>query len=316
MQSVWIPATTTEILTPTAISLGNFDGVHLGHAQVLSHILDYSGNNGNKKSLYPTVVSFNPHPREFFSGQPQLLLTPLDEKVDQLEKLGIQQLVLLPFTQNLAKLTPQDFVEQILIKDLQAQIITVGKDFRFGYQRQGNVEILQAIASPFGAEVRIAPLKTEEDHRISSSLIRAALAEGNIHHANQMLGRPYQLSGIVIDGKKLGRTIGFPTANLQLPENKLLPRLGVYCIKAILKDLPETRLNGVMNIGYRPTVGQHQVTVEVHLFNWSADLYGKTLRVNLVEFLRPEQKFSSLDALQAQITEDCRHAQQILATTV
>ncbi len=313
---MWIPATTTEILTPTAIALGNFDGVHLGHVQVLSQILDNSGANETKQPLYSTVVSFTPHPREFFSGQPQLLLTPLDEKVKQLENLGIQQLVLLPFTQDLAKLSPQGFVEQILIQDLKAQTITVGKDFHFGYQRQGNVETLQAIASSFGTEVKIAPLKTEGEKRISSSLIRAALAEGDIKHANQMLGRPYQLQGIVIDGKKLGRTIGFPTANLQLPENKLLPRLGVYCIQAVLKDLPQTRLSGVMNIGYRPTVGQHQVSVEVHLFNWSADLYGKTLIVNLVEFLRPEQKFSSLDALRSQISQDCQQAQRILATVV
>lgn len=313
---MWIPVTTTEILTPTAIALGNFDGVHLGHAQVLSQILGNLDDNATGQKLYPTVVSFNPHPREFFSGQPQLLLTPLDEKVEQLDKLGIQQLVLLPFTQHLAKLSPQDFVEQILIQDLKAQKITVGKDFRFGYQRQGNVETLQAIASQFGTDVRIAPLKTEGDHRISSSLIRAALAEGNIQHANQMLGRPYQLSGIVIDGKKLGRTIGFPTANLQLPENKLLPRLGVYCIQAVLKDLPQTRLSGVMNIGYRPTVGQHQVSVEVHFFDWSADLYGKTLIIDLVEFLRPEQKFPSLDALKAQIAQDCQQAQRILAAIV
>ncbi|MEB3310324.1 MAG: bifunctional riboflavin kinase/FAD synthetase [Snowella sp.] len=313
---MWIPATTTDIITPTAIALGNFDGVHLGHAQVLSQILDSSFDGATETVLQPTVVSFTPHPREFFSGQRQLLLTPLDEKVEQLEKLGIQQLVLLPFTQALARLSPQDFVEQIVVKDLKAQKVTVGNDFRFGYQRQGNVEDLQAIASQFGTAVRIAPLKTEGEHRISSSLIRAALAEGDVKHANQMLGRPYCLQGTVIDGKKLGRTLGFPTANLHLPETKLLPRLGVYCVEIFLKDIPQKAFGGVMNIGYRPTVGQSQVSVEVHLFDWAADLYGQSLSVNLLAFLRPEQKFASLEALKAQITQDCQQAHRILAAIV
>ena len=310
---MWIPSSITEILSPNAIALGNFDGVHLGHAKVLSQIIGFFGANKGENRLYPTVVSFNPHPREFFSGQAQLLLTTLEEKVEQLEKLGIEQLVLLPFDQDLAQLSPQAFVEKILVQDLKARKITVGQDFLFGYQRQGTTQDLQAIAAQFNVEVLITPLKTEKEQRISSSLIRTALAEGKIKQANQMLGRPYSLQGTVMDGQKLGRTLGFPTANLQLPDYKLLPRLGVYGVRVSIKDSPHRDLAGVMNIGYRPTLGQNQVIAEVHLFNWSEDLYQQTLTVQLWDFLRPEQKFSSLNELKSQISKDCQQAQEILS---
>ena len=310
---MWIPSSTTEILSPNAIALGNFDGVHLGHAKVLSQIIGVSGTNKEENRLYPTVVSFNPHPREFFSGQRQLLLTTLEEKVEQLEKLGIEQLVLLPFDQDLAQLSPQEFVAKILVQDLNARKITVGQDFRFGYQRQGTAQDLAAIAAQFKVEVVITPLKTEQEQRISSSLIRTALAEGRIKQANQMLGRPYSLKGMVIDGQKLGRTLGFPTANLQLPDYKLLPRLGVYAVRVSIQNSAHRSLGGVMNIGHRPTLDQNQVIAEVHLFNWSEDLYQQTLTVQLWDFLRPEQKFSSLDGLKSQISQDCQQAQEILS---
>ena len=310
---MWIPSSTTEILSPNAIALGNFDGVHLGHAKVLSQIIGVSGTNKEENRLYPTVVSFSPHPREFFSGQRQLLLTTLEEKVEQLEKLGIEQLVLLPFDQDLAQLSPQEFVAKILVQDLNARKITVGQDFRFGYQRQGTAQDLAAIAAQFNVEVLITPLKTEKEQRISSSLIRTALAEGRIKQANQMLGRPYSLKGMVIDGQKLGRTLGFPTANLQLPDYKLLPRLGVYAVRVSIQNSAHRSLGGVMNIGHRPTLGQNQVIAEVNLFNWSEDLYQQTLTVQLWDFLRPEQKFSSLDELKSQISQDCQQAQEILS---
>ena len=313
---MWIPSSTIEILSPNAIALGNFDGVHLGHEKVLGQIIgSYRAKNGDNE-LFPTVVSFNPHPREFFSGQRQLLLTPLAEKVEQLERLGIQQLVLLPFDRELAQLSPQNFVEKILIQELKAQKITVGQDFRFGYQRQGTAQDLQAIASEFNVEVLITPLKTDHEQRVSSSLIRTALAEGKMREANRMLGRPYSLQGMVVDGQKLGRTIGFPTANLQLPEEKLLPRLGVYCVQVSVKNSPHRNLGGVMNIGSRPTVGQNPIIPEVHLFDWSEDLYQQTLTVQLLEFLRPEQKFPSLDALKFQIKQDCQQAEEILSSGV
>lgn len=295
----------SEILKPNAIALGNFDGIHLGHQCVFEPIL-----SSNLTSLHSTVVTFCPHPQEFFSGQKRKLLTPLPEKVKILEQLGIEQLVLIPFNQELASLSPQQFVEKILIDLLAAQRISVGQDFRFGYKRSGTAKDLKAHAEKFGTKVLIASLKTCLDDRISSSRIRQALADGDMKQAFQMLGRSYSLMGTVIEGQQIGRTIGFPTANLLLPPEKLLPRFGVYCVKVSLED--GITLPGVMNIGCRPTVDGENPTIEVHLLDWKGDLYGQTLTVSLEEFLRPEQKFSSLEALKSQIAKDCDQAKEIL----
>ena len=304
---VWIISSTNELLTPTAIALGNFDGVHLGHQQVLKQLVKAQEGQG----WYPTVVSFNPHPREFFSGQHQPLLTPPNEKIEALENLGIRQLVLLPFTATLAQLSPQDFVQTVLVQQLQAQMISVGVDFRFGYQRQGTIQELMAIAAPLNIQVLTTDLKTDQQQRISSSLIRQALTAGKMQQVRAWLGRPYALMGKVIPGQKLGHQLGFPTANLELPEDKLLPRLGVYAVQVTMDDA-ETQWPGVMNIGKRPTVAGQTIVAEVHLFDYHQTLYGQTLRVHLWEFIRPEQKFANLPQLTQQITQDCQQAQQLL----
>jgi riboflavin kinase / FMN adenylyltransferase len=260
-----------------------------------------------------TVVTFHPHPQEFFTGQRRLLLTPIEEKAQYLQTLGIQQLVLLPFNTALANLTPQEFVEQLLVQRLQAKWISVGQDFHFGRHRSGTVADLHQIAAQYGIPVEVAPLHLHQDQRISSSAIREALSQGELQRANELLGRTYTLVGKVVTGQQLGRTIGFPTANLQLPENKFLPRFGVYSVwvKSAFGRQP-----GVMNIGYRPTVAGQQLTVEVHLLDWSGDLYGHTVTVSLEQFLRPEQKFASLDELKAQIQRDCDQARTLLAPQI
>ncbi|PSF37208.1 bifunctional riboflavin kinase/FAD synthetase [Aphanothece hegewaldii CCALA 016] len=300
--------TSPLLLTPNAIALGNFDGIHLGHQCVFEPILS---SNLTLTSLHSTVVTFCPHPQEFFSGQKRQLLTPLPEKNQILEKLGIEQLVLIPFNQELASLSPQQFVEEILIGKLAAKRVSVGEDFRFGYKRLGTAEELKAIAKKYNTEVIITSLLTCFNSRISSSRIRQSLADGDMEQASQMLGRSYSLMGTVIKGQQIGRTIGFSTANLLLPAEKLLPRFGVYCVKVSLKD--EFSLPGVMNIGCRPTVEGSSPTIEVHLLDWKGDLYGQTLTVSLEKFLRPEQKFPSLEALKAQIIRDCDQARKILA---
>jgi riboflavin kinase/FMN adenylyltransferase len=337
---VWVTSSSATALTPTAVALGNFDGVHRGHQQVIKPILHNSGGSpgisvtppavdfqsrlesfsvqnlqenfegqvdSGIRYTYPTVATFNPHPREFFSGKTWNLLTPRAEKVQQLSLLGVKQLVLLPFDRELASLSPQEFVEKILVQQLQATQVSVGEDFHFGYQRSGTSSNLQAIAASYGIDVTIVSLQKSQGERISSSLIRQSLQEGNIIRANQLLGRPYSLTGVVVKGQQLGRTIGFPTANLQLPPEKLLPRQGVYCVRVCDSSLTSsaTSLPGVMNIGQRPTVDGTSLTVEVHLLDWSGDLYGQTLTVSLEQFLRPEQKFASLDALKTQIQADC-----------
>lgn len=302
---MWITSSPATALTPTAVALGNFDGIHLGHRQVISPVLNFDGN------FRATVVTFSPHPREFFTGEPRSLLTPQEEKVLHLEAIGVQQLVLLPFNRELASLTPQQFVEEILVNQLQARHVSVGVDFCFGSKRTGTAEDLSAIAATFGIGVTIVPLLLFQGKRISSSAIREALLSGDLQTANRMLGRSYRLVGRVVTGQQLGRTIGFPTANLQLLGDKLVPRQGVYGVR-VSGIGTENPVLGVMNIGNRPTVNGMAQTIEVHLLDWSGDLYGKTLIVELEEFIRPEQKFASLDDLKAQIYKDCETARTTL----
>ena len=318
-----------HLVKPTCVALGNFDGIHLGHLAVIQSLFpdepDDSRNSGispgagnvqvkpnhpappvaaNGLSGAKTVVSFSPHPQVFFSGQPKPLLTLKEEKVSLLAQAGVDQLVLLPFTQTLAALSPADFVEQVLIQQLQAHRISVGFNFCFGYQRSGTAQDLQAIAAQFDVPVVIVPPKTVGDEQVSSSAIREALSTGDVDRSCRLLGRPYALTGQVVVGQKLGRTLGFPTANLAVSGDKFLPRRGVYAVTVKSSSLDSPRL-GVVNIGCRPTVNGQQETIEVHVLDWSGDLYGHTVTIELVQFLRPEQKFASMDALKAQIMQDC-----------
>jgi riboflavin kinase / FMN adenylyltransferase len=321
---VWIASSLETVKTPTIIALGNFDGVHRGHQKVIEPIASVAQMNAlvltgavyqpgleSEGSAYAlpiaTVVTFYPHPQEFFTGERRPLLTPIQEKAQYLATIGIEQLVLLPFDRALANLTPQAFVEQILVQRLQAKRISVGQDFRFGQKRLGTTTDLQQIAAQYGIPVEVTTLHLHQGERISSSAIRQALSQGAVERANQLLGRPYQLIGEVVTGQQLGRTIGFPTANLKLPQDKFLPRSGVYSVWVTAPGWDQ-RQPGVMNIGYRPTVAGQQLTVEVHLLDWGGDLYGQTLTVSLEQFLRPEQKFASLDELKAQIQQDCEQA--------
>jgi riboflavin kinase/FMN adenylyltransferase len=308
--------------------------VHLGHRQVVQPILNGTAalselasspqpekmrmGNGESPGSPPlpracaTAVTFNPHPREFFTGQPKALLTPPEEKVAQLRAMGVKQLVLLPFDRELADLSPQQFVEEILVQKLRATRVSVGQDFRFGRGRAGEAADLQKLAAPYGIAVTVVPLLFCQGERISSSNIRQALLAGDLSKANRLLGRAYSLVGKVVLGQQMGRTLGFPTANLHLPAEKFLPAYGVYAVRVTGAGTGDTPAAGVMNIGCRPTVAGGPPTAEVHLLDWSADLYGKTLTVSLEHFLRHEQKFSSLDALKAQIHADCATAKSLL----
>lgn len=318
---VRIASTLSQVLTPTRAALGNFDGVHRGHRQVIAPALTPLPNAPHS---YGTVVTFSPHPQEFFSGEGRSLLTPPEEKAQQLAALGVEQLVLLPFDQALAQLSPEAFVEQILIQALACQIISVGEDFCFGRGRRGTVADLQRLAEAQGVAVRVATLQRQKGDRISSSRIRTALESGDIEAVRPLLGRRYSLQGVVVQGQQLGRSLGFPTANLQLPERKFLPRLGVYAVEvsslpgvatALSPALASPKLEhhpAVMNLGLRPTVAGQGITTEVHLLDWQGDLYGQRLKVELVQFLRPEQRFDGLQDLKAQILVDADQARQCL----
>lgn len=297
-------ASVNTIITPTAIALGNFDGIHLGHQRVILPVLA-------KPELVPTVVSFDPHPQEFFTKTPRLLLTPLPEKIQELEKIGIRQLVVIPFTESLSQLSPQAFIENILRKKLDAQVVSVGFNFRFGHQRRGAVADLAAI---WGDRLEITSEQVMLNQmRISSSAIRSALAVGDVELAGSLLGRNYSLVGIVIPGQKLGRTIGFPTANLKVHPQKFLPRDGVYAVRVSSSALATKEMAGVMNIGMRPTIPnlEQSRTIEIHIPNWAGNLYEAELKVDLCRFLRPEQKYNNLSNLKAQIATDCAQALEL-----
>ncbi len=315
---MWVTSSLATVLKPTALALGNFDGVHQGHRQVIQPVLASPHFSESGDRAHATVVTFNPHPQEFFTGQPRQLLTPLAEKVAQLKHLGVAQLVLLPFDRELARLSPEQFVQEILSDRLQAVCVSIGADFRFGQKRAGTAQDLQAMATARGIKTTIASLKRLAGERISSSAIRQALHQGHLATANRLLGRPYSLMGQVVSGQQLGRTIGFPTANVQLPPEKFLPQNGVYAVEVQVCEseaFPDpTLLPGVMNLGYRPTVDGTRQVVEVHLLDWQGDLYDRTIVVHLRHFLRSEQKFGSLDALKAQIELDCETARSLLAS--
>jgi riboflavin kinase / FMN adenylyltransferase len=332
---VRVTSSLTTALVPTTVALGNFDGVHQGHRQVIRQVLARKSSGDHQVHsvevhtagcrqrqienlsdpldsvpIYTTVLTFDPHPQEFFSGQPRTLLTPRSEKAEQLEVLGVDQLVLLPFDRDLAQLEPQTFVEEILVDQLQAKWISVGQDFHFGRKRSGTAVDLQAIAANYGIETTIVPLYILDGKRVSSSNIRQALTQADLDTAHRLLGRSYSLTGTVVKGQQLGRKLGFPTANLQLPADKFLPRWGVYSVW--VEGWSFQSQLGVMNIGCRPTLAGDRPTVEVYLLDWSGDLYGQTLTVHLAHFLRPEAKFDSLDALKSQIQKDCEMARFIM----
>jgi riboflavin kinase/FMN adenylyltransferase len=307
-----------SFLTPTAVALGNFDGLHRGHLKVIEPIL-------NSQNCYPTVVTFNPHPREFFSKKRCPLLTPLNEKVQQLLSCGVKQVVPLLFNQELAALSPQQFVEKILVQHLQAQHVSVGHDFCFGYHRSGTAVELQAIAATFGIFVTIVSPHTHQGERISSTSIRSAIKQGELQRAKALLGRSYTLRGSVVLSEQMDKTYGFLTVNLQLPKEKLLPRQGVYAVRVFIEDEKSKKLTalanesstplaykGVMNINYSFTVNKEHPSVEIYLLDWAENLHGKTLTVQPEKFLRLEQKFASQQALKAQIIADCTIARTVL----
>jgi riboflavin kinase / FMN adenylyltransferase len=291
----------TAVRKPTAIALGNFDGVHCGHQRLVERLMLSMGE------AVPTVVTFDPHPQDFFSGEQRQLLTTITEKAYYLGKLGIAQLVVLPFDRTMVELTPTAFVEKVIVTELAAQRVTIGADFRFGYQRQGNAEILQELTAQRGIVTEILALEQDRDSRIGSSRIRAALLQGDLEEAKRLLQRSYSISGAVVSGQQLGRTLGFPTANIAFDSQKFLPRLGVYCVR--IDTANQSQLAAVANVGKRPTVDGQQVSLEVHLLDWAGDLYGQSVTVYLDRFLRSEQKFAGLTELTAQIRADCQAAQ-------
>ena len=313
--------TPAEALRPTAIALGSFDGLHPGHRCVIAAALGGApaapDEAGLASAAVPTVVSFWPHPREVLHGEPRLRLDLPGEKLELLEPLGIRQLVLVPFTRELAQLSPEQFVRGVLHEQLQAVRVAVGANFRFGVGRSGSAEDLAILAAPLGIAVSVLPMLHDASGRLSSSRIRSALAAGDLAEAARLLLRPYRFSGQVVRGRGLGRGLGWPTANLRVDGRKFLPREGVYAAWA----WPERQgvaegppLAAVMNLGPQPTVDPNAPSaVEVHLLGRDLDLSGRWLRVEPVAWLRAQCRFADLASLARQINADAEQASRLLA---
>ncbi len=283
----------------TILTLGTFDGVHIGHRKILEK-LTQNTEDGKYESL---VLTFYPHPRMVLKEQSDVkLLNTIDEKIDLLEKTGIQNLIIHPFDETFSKLSAEEFVKTVLVDRFRIQKIIIGHDHRFGRNRTANIDDLIAFGKQYHFEVEQISVQEIQDVSISSTRIRNALKEGNMALANDYLGYEYFVTGIVRQGKQLGRTIGFPTANLQIVEqDKLIPQNGVYVVKSIIN---QKTVFGMMNIGFNPTVAAEKLAIEVHYFDFDADLYTQEISVSILEYLRQEQKFDSVAKLKEQLEKD------------
>ena len=294
---------------PLAVTIGNFDGLHLGHQAMLARLLEVA----RSRSLPSCVLSFEPHPREFFvPEQAPARLSSLREKAEMLRALGVDHLHVFRFNRSFAALTPDQFIEQVLVRTLQARYVLVGDDFRFGAKRAGDFALLARAGETCGFHAEFLPTVEVAGERSSSTAVRAALAAGELEHAARLLGRPYSISGRVVHGDKLGRDIGYPTANIQLKHNRP-PLLGIFAVE--LCGLNGSPLPGVASLGVRPTVkGAGAAPVlEVHLFDFNADIYNRRVRVDFLHKLRDEEKYPDLESLVAQIGRDVDNAKRFLA---
>jgi riboflavin kinase/FMN adenylyltransferase len=295
-----------SVFPPCALALGNFDGVHRGHQVVLNAALDWA----SRKDIAPAVAVFDPHPRRYFQPDaPPFRLMDDRQQTDALEAMGFARAHVIPFDTSLADMMPREFAEIVLSGWANVGHVFVGADFEFGKNRSGDVAILAGIGEQLGFGVTGLGLESAGDEKISSSRIRACLADGDVTDAAALLGRPWAVRGEIETGEQRGRTIGFPTANIALGDY-CRPKFGVYAVRVRLDG--ET-LPGVANVGLRPTVGGSVERLEVHLFDFVRDIYGKTVEVAFIDFLRPEQKFNGLDELKAQIAQDAAAARAVLA---
>jgi riboflavin kinase/FMN adenylyltransferase len=284
---------------PTIVTIGTFDGVHLGHKKILEKIVE----NAHSQNCESLVLTFFPHPRTILQADSEMKqLNTLAEKTNLLSALGIDNLVIHPFDAAFSRLTAEEFVKQVLVDTFKIKKIIIGHDHRFGRNRTANIDDLIEFGNKFGFEVEEISAKEINEVSISSTKIRNALTEGNIELANNYLGYYYSLTGIVSKGKQLGRTIGFPTANIKIVEEyKLIPQNGVYIVQSNLDGIS---YYGMMNIGTRPTVDGTTQTIEIHFFDFQKELYNQKITISLLHRMRSEQKFKSVDALKKQLDKD------------
>ncbi|CAN1551408.1 RibF FAD synthase [Flavobacteriaceae bacterium] len=283
----------------TIVTLGTFDGVHIGHQKIIEKLLQ----NAKEYDCESLILTFFPHPRMVLQeGSDIKLLNTIDERSVLLDKLGLDNLIIHPFDKEFSQLSAEEFVKTILVDTFNIQKIIIGYDHRFGRNRTANIDDLILYGEKFGFEVEQISAQEINEVSISSTKIRNAILDGNMALANEYLGYNYNLSGIVSKGKQLGRTIGFPTANLKIAEEyKLIPKNGVYIVKSILNQIT---VFGIMNIGVNPTVNGENLSIEVHFLDFDADLYDEKITISIIDRIRDEQKFESVALLKLQLEKD------------
>jgi len=289
-----------------SVALGNFDGVHLGHREILRRTVATAHAKGREAIVY----TFDPHPRIVLQKVPEVpRIATAEERVEILEELGLDVLILAEFTKEFAAQSPQEFVHNILVEELGTGHLFIGENYRFGRDRAGTPETLKEMAVEIGFTVHVVPPVIIGDTLVSSSRIRECLSEGRVGQANRLLGRFFTMQGKVIHGHQRGKGLGYPTANIK-PEAKLLPPEGVYAVFCRVRGSMHP---GVMNIGRNPTFKDRRRSYEVHILDFHEEIYGDTLKVHVVERLRPEMTFSGVEELKAQIGLDCQQGRRVLA---
>ena len=302
---------TLPSFTNAVITIGTFDGVHTGHQAILKTLLQQAKQVEGES----IVLTFHPHPRRVLSNpDAPSLLTSLDERINQFQKHGVDHLVVVPFDPAFSDIKAEDYVKDFLVHYFHPRCIVIGYDHRFGKDRTGDFELLTKLGERYQYSVCEIPETMLDQSRISSTEIRQALLIGNIKTANELLSYPFRLTGIVVEGDRLGRTLGYPTANLAITDSdKLIPSSGVYAVAVHLEGKGNPRhFQGMMNIGYRPTVNGKERRIEVHIFDFDEEIYSQRLTVELLAYTRKEMKFSGLDALKEQLNTDRNNIIQLL----
>ncbi|MCF6406108.1 bifunctional riboflavin kinase/FAD synthetase [Chitinophaga filiformis] len=299
-------------LRRAVITIGTFDGVHSGHRYIIQQLQETAAACDGES----VIITFDPHPREVLQpgGAPVKLLTTLEEKIELLAKEGIDHLVIVPFTREFSELSARAYLEDFLIEKFNPHTIIIGYDHRFGHNREGGLELLEAEQNRYGFQLVEIPQQIVHDLAVSSTKIRKSLQDGNIQLANELLGYHYFLEGTVIHGDKMGRQLGYPTANIELPDpRKLIPAQGIYAIKVYLDKQPSP-LNGVMSIGTRPTFNGVDLRLEAHIFDFSQEIYDRLLRVEIISYIRANLKFDNIQDLIDQMDKDSLAAKNVLAS--
>ena len=283
----------------TVVTVGTFDGVHVGHKKIIDKIVA----NATANDLKSTILTFFPHPRMVLQQASDLkLLNTLEEKISILKETGLDQLIIHPFTKEFSRLTAEEYVKEVLVESINAKKVIIGYDHRFGRNRTATIDYLIKFGEKYKFDVEQISVEEVNEVSVSSTKIRVALEEGNIKTANTFLGYSYMLTGIITKGKGLGKQIDFPTANIHIKEEyKLIPKIGVYVVKS---EYNNKTIYGMMNIGYNPTVNGEKKTIEVHFLDFDEDLYDKEIRVELLERLRDEKRFDSIEDLKKQLIKD------------